>query len=284
MKLIIIWLTLFVLISFFIFDYKHLQASAQLELRSQNPDSNTGEKLEFPATLYGIRNPETGQIEIKDYEIVGQMNMSESSYPRPTGLTNTVPEKKVDFSAIESPCLDSSVQKSSIPTSAMYVILGKSQEPENITQKSSPFSIEINNLHDESKNDKLTLNLGNDRYKIDPLTVNMICNYSNNSSLNNIITKSVAYENDPSFLHKSCNSFKNTYHKLSGIFDNVNNLTITSEKPHLKILFKKDLLSEEIKGYISDEFKGIGIITVHSVSLSCSFTPFDQLMLLPKER
>ena len=138
--------------------------------------------------------------------------------------------------------------------------------------------------YDESKNDKLTLNLGNDRYKIDPLTVNMICNYSNNSSLNNIITKSVAYENDPSFLHKSCNSFKNTYHKLSGIFDNVNNLTITSEKPHLKILFKKDLLSEEIKGYISDEFKGIGIITVHSVSLSCSFTPFDQLMLLPKER
>ena len=287
MKLLIVWIIIFVSFSVFIFHYQTLQIAGQSGLGSLDANSNTGQKIEFPATLLGVKNPETGQIEIKDFEIVNLDNMSKTndltSLSSPSGTTDT---EKVDFSNLQLPCMDPSDQELSNPISSTYIILGKSQIPVNVTsqQRLAPISMEINDLHHQTKNDKFKLTIGTQRYKIEPLSINLICDYNNDKLFNKSIAKNQTYQHDQSVLNSSCKSFMNTYYKLDGSFENINNLITTSEKPHLKILFKKDFLSNKINGYISDESVGLGNFTVDSISLSCSIAPFDQIMLMPKER
>lgn len=247
---------------------------AQVQPNTNGASSINSNLVELPITIYGLKNPKTGEIDIKNWTI------NEEAANKYTNMENeeTSPQ---DLKQLGSNC--NAILNYGELISTYYIIIGKINNSSIVSDTDfSPLRLDLHEIKNADF-DKILLQ-SKKGFMIEPQIVNIVCKYGD-SLLNNtnIPTSSTKFV---SLFSESCpQQFEDTIYHLNGQFNNKFNLnfTLNNSSPNIKIAFQTDIMSEKVKGYISNYRIGAqnafspiqGNFTLNSISLSCSLQPLS---------
>jgi hypothetical protein len=242
-----------------------------------NAPLNNGSLMEFPVTIFGSQNPETGVIQIRNWTINDQDNSNNEF--KNIATEDTLPQ---DLKQLASNC--NAILNNGELITTNYIIIGKIGNSSILSNMElSPVRLDLHDITN-SDSDKILLQSQNG-FIIEPQIVNVVCQYGD-SLLNNTGNLQSKGKFISLFSEHCPNQFKDTIYRLDGQFNHKFNLNFTSlndTTPNIKIALQKETKSNKVNGYISNYRIGDetafstlqGNFTFNSISISCSLQPLS---------